>query len=263
MNKVVFSWAVLGVALGILYPVNQAHAVLNAAPVTFAWDPADDATVRGYAVYYGPTNQPAANRIDTGMTTSATIFNLLANVTYRLYAVSYNSLGVESAPSNPVMFQQSAITRMKITKEPNASIKLTSSAAPGSVCTIQFTPTLQPAAWQTLKHTTADQAGNVIALDTSGSKAQSRFYRVVLGALPLLGRMQIQRQPDGNMLLTSKAPPGASCRVQYAATPSSTSSSPTSWLTLKTAVADAEGNVTALDTTARQATRRFYRMALP
>jgi hypothetical protein len=59
-------------------------------------------------------------------------------------------------------------------------------------------------------------------------------------------------------MLSGKAPPGASCRVQYAATPN-----PTFWSTLSTVTADANGNVVTLDTTARQATRRFYRMALP
>jgi hypothetical protein len=49
-----------------------------------------------------------------------------------------------------------------------------------------------------------------------------------------------------------------SCRVLYASTPNATS-----WQTLKTVTANAEGNAGALDTTARQATRRFYRMVTP
>ena len=231
---------------------------LYAMPTTLAWNPANDASVRGYAIYYGFANQPATNRFDAGTNTSATIFGLLANAPYRFYAVSYNVLWQESVPSNELLLAPPALSGMKLVRQGNGNLQLSAKAAPGSVCTIEFTPTLQPAAWQTLKYTTADQAGNVIAFDTSGSKAASRFYRVALGALPLLGKLQIQRQLDGNMLLIGQAPPGANCRVQYASTPN-----PSSWLTLKVVTADTEGQVTTLDTTAHQATKRFYRMALP
>jgi hypothetical protein len=263
MKKVIVSRIVVLLAVGIVLAETRVAAVVTPAPllampVTLAWNPANDPTVTGYALYYGPTNQPATNRVDAGPGTTATIYGLRANVGYRLYAVSYNAVGLESAPSNDLLLTPPAISRLQLARQSDGSMQLSGKAAPGTVCTIQFTPTLQPAAWQTLKHTTADQVGNVIALDTSGNKAPGRFYRVALGALPLLGGLQIQRQADGNMLLSGKAPPGASCRVQYAASPNATS-----WLTLKTVTAGADGTVTSLDTTARQVTRRFYRMAMP
>lgn len=231
---------------------------LYAMPITLAWSPADDASVTGYAVYYGLINQPATNRFDAGTNTSATIFRLLANAPYRFFAVSYNALDQESVPSNELLFTPPALSPLRLTRQSSGDLQLKAKAAPGSVCTIQYTPTLQPADWQTLTHATADQAGNVITLDTSGSRAPSRFYRIALGALPLLGGLKIQRQTDDTMLLNGQAPPGASCRVEFASTPDADA-----WTTLTTVTADADGRMTTLDTTANQAAQRFYRMALP
>jgi len=231
---------------------------VNAMPITLAWDSANDPSVSGYALYYGVTNQPAFNRVDAGMNLTATLLDLKADTGYKLFVVSYNAVGLESVPSNELLLTPPAISRLQLARQANGSLRLSGKAAPGAVCTLQFTSTLQPALWQTLTRTTADQVGNIIAFDASVSKVSRRFYRLALGALPLLGGMQIQRRPDGSMLLSGKAPPGASCRVQYASTPN-----PTSWSTLRTVAADAEGNVVTVDTSARLATRRFYRMALP
>lgn len=263
MMRVVISRisAVFLIGLAVLNPSQPLVAgpmlPLYAMPITLAWDPANDASVSGYAVYYGLASQSGVTRLDAGTNTTATMFGLLANAPYRVYAVSYDTQGQESVPSNELLFTPPALSRVKLVRQGDGQLQLSAKAAPRSVCTVQFTPTLHPAAWQTLMHATADQAGNVIAVDASGSRAVSRFYRVVLGALPLLGDLQIQLQADGDLLLTGKAPPGASCLVQYASTPKATS-----WLTLETVTADPEGNVATLDTTAHQA-QRFYRMALP
>ena len=266
MKKVVVSRIVKLLAVMITVVIlPEAKAVLSdiptplySMPVTLAWNPANDATVKGYAIYYGPTNQPATNRVDVGLSNTVTLFNLRANVSYKLYAVSYNAAGVESMPSNDLLLTLPALSRLQLARQSDGSMQLSGKAAPGTVCTVLFAPTPQTASWQPLMQTTSDQVGNVIARDVSARQVTSRFYRVVLGAQPLLATMQIQRQADGNMLLSGTAPPGASCRVLYASTPSAKS-----WQTLKTVTTDPEGRVTALDTTARQATSRFYRMALP
>jgi hypothetical protein len=343
MIKVVFFRIILMFTVGIVsVGLSIARAavpvpppVLEAMPITLMWNAADDPSVTGYAIYYGPTNRSTLNRIDAGSNTFATVFGMNANVVYRLYAVSYNAAGLESAPSNELLFQPPAISRLQLARQKDGSMRLSAKAAPGALCSVLFTPSLQPPTWQTLAQTTADEVGNVIALDTSASQANSRFYRVVLGAQPLMGELRIQRQSDGSMglegsappgalctvlftptlnppiwqplayasadqagrviaqdmsarqwpgrfyrlalgaplllgslqiqsqangdmLLSAKAPPGASCRLLYATVPNANS-----WQTLQTVIADADGNVTALDTTARQARSRFYRMAMP
>jgi len=252
----------VGIVLLVL-PCGWAATLLppptvNAMPITLAWDSANDPGVSGYALYYGATNQPTFNRVDAGTNLTVTLFDLRADTGYKLFVVAYNAVGLESVPSNELLLTPPAISRLQLARQANGSLRLSGKAAPGTVCTLQFTSTLQPALWQTLTRTTADQVGSIIAFDASVSKVSRRFYRLALGALPLLGRMQIQRRPDGSMLLSGKAPPGAACRVQYASTPN-----PTAWSTLRTVAADAEGNVVTVDTGARLAPRRFYRMALP
>ncbi len=38
-------------------PVTGVPAPLLSVPLTLAWGPSDDASVRGYAIYYGTTNR--------------------------------------------------------------------------------------------------------------------------------------------------------------------------------------------------------------
>ena len=184
MKKVVFSLVIGCWFVGVLSPVCQAQTGLPqagqyAAPVALAWSPVNDSTIKGYALYYGPTNQPATNRIDSGMSTSATIFNMLANVTYRLYAVSYNSFGVESTPSNQVLVKQPAIARLKLAKQANGSMKLTFSAAPGTACRVQYASKPTGATWQTLGTITNDASGNGTMMDANVNQP-SRFYRIAV-----------------------------------------------------------------------------------
>ncbi len=261
MQKFVFPRIILPITLGLTGLVlmeARAAAVVSAMPITLAWKAANDPTVSGYAIYYGPTNQPATNRVDAGTGTSVTLFGLKANVGYRFFAVSYSAAGLQSVPSNELLLAPPAISRLQLARKADGSMQLNAKAAPGTTCSILFTSKLQPAAWQPLAQTTADQVGNIIAVDASAAQANSRFYRLVLGAQPLFGPLQIQRQADGNMLLSMKAPPGTSCRLLYASAPN-----PLLWQTLKNVTADADGNAAVLDATARLSSRRFYRMAMP
>jgi len=180
MKKVVFPWVISCVSVGIFASVQPVRAAQTAAPLTLAWNPATDLSVKGYAVYYGPTNQPATNRLDAGMTNSATILNLQANVTYRLYAVSYNATGVESLPSNPLLVSQGTVSGLKIGKQANGSMKLTFSAAPGTVSQVQYASSPAGATWRNLGSTTTDASGNGTMIDSTANQASSRFYRIAV-----------------------------------------------------------------------------------
>jgi len=179
MKKVVFPWVVICMAVGLFMSVPPAQAAQIAPPMTLAWNPASDLTIKGYLIYYGPTNQPATNRLDAGMNNSATIYNMQANVTYRLYAVSYNTQGIESNPSNQLLVRQGTVSRLKLAKQTNGSMKLTFSAAPGAAGQVQYAskPT---GAWQTLGTATTDGSGNGTFTDTSANQASSRFYRIAV-----------------------------------------------------------------------------------
>ena len=178
MKRVVFFPIIILIA-GVLMSMQSGQAAQTAAPVTLAWSPAIDSTVKGYAIYYGPTNQATPVRLDVGMANSATIFNMQANVTYRIYAVSYNVLGVESAPSDPVLVKQGTVARLRIGKQANGSMKLTFSAAPGAVGQVQYASRIG-ATWQNLGTTTTDANGNGTMTDNTVGLASSRFYRVAV-----------------------------------------------------------------------------------
>jgi len=154
---------------------------LPAMPVTLAWNAADDPSVSGYALYYSLANGPATNRVDAGSNTTATIFGLRANVECRIYAVSYNSAGLESLPSNELRLTPPAISRLQLVHQSDGCMRLSAKAAPGTVWNVQFTPSLRQPIWQSLTNTTADSLGNLVAVDFSASQSASRYYRVVFG----------------------------------------------------------------------------------
>jgi len=197
MKEVVFSrnWVSLTIGMIMLVHWNARAALpapppLLAMPVTLAWNAVEDPSVSGYALYYGPANQPATNRVDAGATTTATIAGMLANVEYRIYAVSYAADGLESLPSNELLLTLPAISRLKLARQPDGSMRLTGRAAPGTVCNVLFTSTLYPTIWELLGESIADQIGNFVTIDDTAGQASQRFYRVELGAKRLIGATQ-------------------------------------------------------------------------
>jgi Fibronectin type III domain len=80
----------------------QSVTVPGGSSVTLAWDASPDASVVGYRVYYGldiPTNS-----IMVGTNLSTTVPNLLAGATYTFAATAVDGLGIESLPSNQVLY---------------------------------------------------------------------------------------------------------------------------------------------------------------
>lgn len=248
----------LGVAIVSLMVSGVAAVTTAAAPVTLAWDAAGDPAVRGYAVYYGKIDEPATNRADAGDALSFTFNNLQANTTYRFMAVAYTDQGLESLPSNELLVTTRPQTRFAIARLGNGRLRMSGRAAPGTACTLLFTPTLHPPNWMPLKHVTADAAGDVIAEDALDQQSQSRFYQIVPGVLPLASAIDSQRLSDGSVQLTGTAPPFVTGRIVFTSSPATAI-----WQTLATFTANAEGQVEHVDTTARQAQIRFYNMVIP
>lgn len=239
------------------------HALV-ATPIKLTWNPANDPTVKGYALYYGLLTQSTPNRADVGTNLNCTISNLVVGTTYRIYAVSYNIYGAESIPSNELLYTPPTPVaapsgpRLEIARQANGSMQLSCKATPGLVCGIQFAATPNPAAWQTLANVTADSISNIIATDISAKLVPQRFYRVALAAQPLISAITPTRLPNGQMRLDWTAPPLSTNRVLYA--PYTTS---TIWPTLATVVADAEGRASVIDAAAAGISQRFYRVIMP
>jgi len=155
-------------------------AVVVASPCTLAWNNSPDASVTGYALYYGIKGSGVTNRLNVGMTNLVTCYNLLASSNYFFYAVSYNASGKESLPSDVVSYRSCALSGLKLTKLANATMKVQFEAAPGTACHVQYTPSLAPPQWQTLCSATADAYGCVNVCDALATNSPARYYRAVL-----------------------------------------------------------------------------------
>ncbi len=71
------------------------------------------------------------------------------------------------------------LSALAITCSATGTITLQFRAAFGTVCRVQYTPSLNPAQWQTLGSATADSNGNIAMTDQVSGNVPSRFYRAV------------------------------------------------------------------------------------
>lgn len=74
------------------------------ADVTLAWDPDLSADITGYRLYVGTSSGVYIQTSDLGITTSTMVSNLIVGTTYYFVVTAYNSVGLESPPSNEVSF---------------------------------------------------------------------------------------------------------------------------------------------------------------
>jgi hypothetical protein len=249
--------------------MNEATAVVippQLTTVRLGWNAAPDLEVRGYAIYYAPTNSAVVKRVDAGNVVTCVLSNLVVGTTYWIHAVSYDAFGLESVPSNEILHTATtnatvapAGPKLEMVRQADGRVTLNYRANPGQVCGIQFTSKLNPPHWQTLTNVTANSLSNVVALDASARTVPQRFYRVALSPQPLVSAVKITRLPTGAMRLEWNAPPLAVCRVQRASSPK-----PAPWSPLASnVVTDAEGRAVYTDHGAITNSSRFYRVIMP
>lgn len=243
----------------VCLPLISSGAVpLRASPLILAWYPSPDPTVAGYAIYYGPANQPATNRMDTGKTQRATFTNLQAGLSYNFYAVSYGPTGLESLPSNAILISPPVLSRAQLTRQSN-KWQVALRAAPGTVCRVEYADAPVGATWRTLTNVTANSLGEVIALDSTTNNVAARYYRAALVTVPpVTTRLKLAKQPNGTMRITLSGSPGTTWRVQRASTPTAAQ-----WTTMGSVTNNEVGEATLTDTTAAQTAVRFYRAVTP
>lgn len=75
-----------------------------AQQVTLVWQASAGADIAGYNVYYGVASGQYTAKITVTNGTTATISGLLEGVTYYFVVTAFNSLGLESGPSNEVAY---------------------------------------------------------------------------------------------------------------------------------------------------------------
>lgn len=236
----------------------NAAVALPASPCTLGWNQTQDASIAGYVLYYGITGS-TTNRQVLGLVNTVTLFNLIASSNYFFYLTSYVAGGVESPPSNVLNYQPQVLSALKLASPAQGTMNLQFRAAPNSICLVEYTPTLNPAQWQTLGNATADSNGDITINDKVSANTPSRFYRASLYSNPqVLSSVTLASVVAGTITLQFHAVPGAACRVQY--TPSL---NPPQWQTLGSATADASGNVTMTDRPPANTPSRFYRAVTP
>jgi hypothetical protein len=155
-------------------------APLCAYPCTLAWNQCQDSCVSGYCLYYGIKGSTTTNRLDVGKTGLVTLKNLLTSSNYFFYVTAYDSIGTEGPPSAVMCYIPPAMSALKLTRLTNRTMSLQFLAAPGSVCRVLYTSSLNPPQWQSLVGATADANGNVTVADPLSGNTPARYYRSVL-----------------------------------------------------------------------------------
>ncbi len=153
-----------------------------AAPITLRWDASPDSSVRGYAVYYGVVDQPSRTRLDVGLNLSATLVDLTVGVSYSIYVVSYNEVGVESVPSNQVTFTAPAppISNLTLTRLANGNMRLSWNAPPNTTNRVVYAASPNATLWPTLTNVIVNAQGQAAIVDSTARGAMQRFYRIRL-----------------------------------------------------------------------------------
>lgn len=168
---------------GFLFGFTTASAIgsdgLIACPITLAWEASPDASVTGYALYYGPADFAVSNRLDTGPTQRVTLTNLYADTNYFFFVVSYNAVGLESVPSDILNYRPPALSLIRISKESEEAAILEFRSAVGSPCRVEYLAWPYWTQWQTLVATNAAADGKVVVRDPFIEPPAGRFYRVV------------------------------------------------------------------------------------
>jgi len=132
-----------------------------------AWDPSSSPNIAGYRLYSGTTSGVYSQTTEIGSVTSALVSNLVTGKTYFFVVTAYNTIGIESLPSNEVPYlvpSSSPLPTPTAKPTPTPTTKATPTptpkAKPSSTPTAKLTPTptAKPTPTPTAKLTPAPTA---------------------------------------------------------------------------------------------------------
>ncbi len=169
-------------ALGILWLttlLTGSGVVFGAAPtngynVKLAWDRSPSLGVTGYRIYYGPASGNYTNSVMAGNVTSNSITGLAGGGMYFFTVVAYDASGVESLPSNEIIFVP-GIATLRISIAANRRAVLTVFGPVGRTYEIQAAQTF--GTWTVIGTRTIGTNGSFSFTDTNAPGFPRRFYR--------------------------------------------------------------------------------------
>ena len=113
---------------GLIILVCSAFEI-EAAVVTLAWDLSSSRNIAGYRLYSGTTSGVYGQTSELGNATSTLVSNLVTGKTYFFVVTAYNTMGVESAPSDEVSYLAPPTTGPAQMVSPTPGSTFTSSSA--------------------------------------------------------------------------------------------------------------------------------------
>ena len=142
--------------------------------VNLAWDQSPSLGVAGYRIYYGGATGNYSNSVVAGNVTSNSISGLTGGGTYFFTVVAYDASGVESVPSNEIIFVP-GIATLRISIAANRRAVLTVIGPVGRTYEIQAAQTL--GTWAVIGTGSIGPNGSFSFTDTNAAGFPKRFYR--------------------------------------------------------------------------------------
>jgi hypothetical protein len=142
--------------------------------VNLAWNRSPSLGVAGYRIYYGPVSGNYTNSVMAGNVMSNSIPGLTGGGTYFFTVVAYNAGGMESLPSNEIIFVP-GIATLRISIAANRRAILTVFGPVGRTYEIQAAQTF--GTWAVIGTGTIGTNGSFSFTDTNAPAFPRRFYR--------------------------------------------------------------------------------------
>ncbi len=161
----------------LLWAVSLGQA-LGSQSVSLAWDPSPDTNVVGYFLHYGTSSGSYPSRIDVGNTTNATVPGLKEGAVYYFVATAYNAAGLESDPSNELLFTVPGILKMSPRSSSTKPASLAFPVAVGQNYFLEASEDLK--FWHPVWVTVGSTNGWIQFQDPQSAYLPRRFYRLAM-----------------------------------------------------------------------------------
>lgn len=171
-------FASLFTGLAALFSIGAPSQAFGANSVSLAWNASASPTVVGYRIHFGGASRNYTNSVTVGSVTSSTIPNLRSGGTYYFATTARDVNGLESEPSNEVVYTVPAGTggaNLRLSRGASGQVVLTVTGNSGSTHELQYSTNL--ITWTVLNTLTLGASGSNTFTDSAAPNRTRRFYR--------------------------------------------------------------------------------------